>query len=146
MHSSPLATRLVLLLCALFMLGAQMMGLHFHRHAVAAHGGAVHDTSLHLRDTGVHGHEALHGMDHHALGDHASHPDDVEIDPLAAGIAKFFKICMGPALLLLALLWLVGLRSVAFAWFARPVAQRHPSLFVLRPPSNAPPLRLSPAR
>ncbi len=135
-----------MLLCALFMLTAQLMGLHFHRHAVAAHAGETQGTSLHLRDTGVHGHESLHGTNHHAASDRASHPDDVEIDPLADGIAKFIKICMAPAVLLLSLLWLVTLRPTIFAWFAPAVAQPHPALFVLRPPSHAPPLRLSPAR
>jgi hypothetical protein len=135
-----------MLLCALFMLTAQLMGLHFHRHAAVVHAGIDEGISLHLRDTGVHAHESLNDMSHHAPDDRASHPDVVEIDPLASGLAKFIKICMAPAMLLLAMLWLAALRPAAPAAIARSAARLHPSLFVLRPPSNAPPLRLSPVR
>jgi hypothetical protein len=146
MSALSLTTRIALLLCVLCMVAAQLTGVHFHRHAIAAHAGAQHGISLHLRDTGVHGHESLQGKDHHAPGDRASHPDDVEIDPLAAGFAKFLKICMGAALPVLAVLWLVAMQPVAVASRWRPPVHQRPSLFVLRPPSHAPPLKLSLSR
>jgi hypothetical protein len=133
---------MVMVFCAVTMLLAQLMGLHFHRHVADA--GSAHGTSLHLRDVGVHMHEAAAA--HDEAGDRASHPDeDLEIDPLGTGIAKFFKAWVGPAFLAVAILCLLVTLPVAQLGTPRPAFHR-PALFALRPPSNAPPLKLSLAR
>lgn len=130
-----------MVLCAVNMLLAQMMGLHFHRHVAGA---SAHGTSLHLRDAGLHLHEAADA--HHAPGDRASHPDeDLEVDPLGAGFAKFSKLWLNTACLLLAVFLLLIAAPAATRRFEPPV-RRHPALFFLRPPSHAPPLKLSLAR
>lgn len=135
----PLTPRLVMVLCAVMMLLAQLMGLHFHRHVAAA--GSEHGTSLHLRDVGVHMNEAADV--HDAAGDRASHPDeDLEIDPLGTGIAKFVKLWLGPALLVVAIFCLLVTQPLPRAGATRPAFHR-PARFALRPPSNAPPLKLS---
>jgi hypothetical protein len=131
--------RITILACAIVLLLAQMTGLHFHRHVLAA--GPDHGMSLHLRDAGVHVH-ADQG-DHHAPADRASHPDeDVEIDPLGAGIAKVFKVWLSTACLLVTLLCLF-VATPAAAVSPERTRRPHPALFVLRPPSHAPPLELS---
>ncbi len=131
-----------MVLCAMNMLLAQMMGLHFHRHMVG--GAADHGPSLHLRDAGMHLHEAAH--QHHATDDRASHPDeDLEIDPLGAGFAKFSKIWLNTAFALVAVFCLLVVGTGAPRRFLQRV-RHHPALFFLRPPSNAPPLKLSLAR
>jgi hypothetical protein len=138
-----------MVLCAVSLLLAQLMGTHFHRHAHVdgAHSGHDHRTTVHLRDADVHAHAALDVGDHHAFDDRASHPDaDLEIDPLGAGLTKFFKIWISPALLLFAMLLLLATGPplrIRPQWL---VSRPHPALFVLRPPSNAPPLKLSPVR
>lgn len=126
-------------LCALNLLLVQGLGLHFHRHMHADAAG--HPPSMHLRDTGVHLHEeAGH---HHVAGDHASHPgDDVEVDPVGAGFAKFFKVWLGTTPQPVGISALLAVAPPAQADFQQP-ARRHPDLFFLRPPSNAPPLNPS---
>ena len=98
-----------MVICAMNMLLAQLMGLHFHRHVGVDDAG--HGTSLQLRDAGIH----LHGADdshhrsdhHHSSADRASHPDaDLEIDPLGASVAKFSKVWLNAAVLLVAMLCL----------------------------------------
>lgn len=119
--------------CAMNMLLAQMMGLHFHRHVA---GLTDHGVSLHLRDAGMHLHE---DSGHHAMADRAAHPDeDLEIDPLGTGLAKFAKVWLTPALVFVLALCLIALAHVPAARF-EPLRRRHPALFFLRPPSNAPP-------
>jgi hypothetical protein len=123
--------------CAVNMLLAQTMGLHFHQHIQG--GGAGHGTSLHLRDAGMHLHEAADK--HDSSTDRASHPDeDLEIDPLGAGFAKFSKVWLNTAFVLLATICLVLLMPAVLASF-EPQRRRHPALFFLRPPSHAPPLQ-----
>jgi hypothetical protein len=130
-----LTLRMIMALCAVNMLLAQMMGLHFHRHVMAVESG--HGMSLHLRDAGTHLHEEADG--HHAAADRASHPDeDVEVDPLGTGLAKFSKVWFTPALLfIVALCMLAVVLRTAPAFES--LTRRHPALFFLRPPSNAPP-------
>jgi hypothetical protein len=130
--------------CALMLLVAQTMGLHFHRHAHVDAADADHGTTLHLRDADIHTHSALDDHDHHTAGDRASHPDvDLEIDPLGAGLAKIFKIWLGPVMLLFAMLLLLPTGPALPAGVQWLFSRVHPPLFVLRPPSNAPPLKLS---
>ncbi len=144
MKSPSFSIRLLMVACAMMMLAGQLMGLHFHRHLSGGDAGFGHGLSLHLRDADVHSHAAAQLHDHHAIDDRAAHPDDdVEIDPLAAGLAKLIKIWVAPCVLLLALLWCLDVRWSVLQRVDRPVARRHPSLFVLRPPSHAPPLKLS---
>jgi hypothetical protein len=133
--------RILMVLCALNMLFAQLLGLHFHRHVID--GPTDHGTSLHLRDAGLHLHEDA--ADHHAAGDRASHPDeDVEIDPLGTGLAKFSKVWLGAAVLfLVAFALLIVVPASTFR--VPPFIPRRMALFALRPPSNAPPPEPSPA-
>jgi hypothetical protein len=132
---------MVIVLCAVNMLLVQALGLHFHRHIQADAGD--HGTSLHLRDAGMHVHE--NGVDHHARGDHASHPDeDLEIDPLGAGVSKFSKIWLVAAVLSVVVLCLFVVVPACARAFEPPLRRRL-ALFSLRPPSNAPPLDPSPA-
>lgn len=137
--------RLVAVLCVLSMLAGQLMGLHFHRHAPGLDGAGASATSIHRRDTGVHLQGSADHAAHHAAADRASHPgEDVEIDPLAGGLVKFLKNLLGAGFFLCTLLLLV--RAVSANVPLRPLrsgAVLHPALFVLRPPSNAPPLKLS---
>jgi hypothetical protein len=133
----PLTLRMFMALCAVNMLLAQMMGLHFHRHATA--GSSAHDMSLHLRDAGMHLHAEADG--HHAAADRASHPDeDVEVDPLGTGVAKFSKVWLAPALLFIVTLCMLGLVLAPPSGFES-LTRRRPALYFLRPPSNAPPLK-----
>jgi hypothetical protein len=132
-----LTFRMIMALCVVNLLLAQMMGLHFHRHVTA--GVAGPDMSLHLRDAGMHVHAEADG--HHAAADRASHPDeDVEVDPLGTGVAKFSKVWLAPPLLLIVTLCLLALVLAAPTAFES-LTRRHPALFFLRPPSNAPPLK-----
>jgi hypothetical protein len=134
-----LSLRMILALCAVNMLLAQMMGLHFHRHVIM--GVPAHGMSLHLRDAGTHLHAQTDG--HHAAADRASHPDeDVEIDPLGTGLAKFSKVWLTPALLFIVMLCVLTMMQPAPSRFES-VRRRHPALYFLRPPSNAPPLEPS---
>jgi hypothetical protein len=130
---------MIMVLCAMNMLLAQLMGLHFHRHVTT--GVSDHGMSLHLRDAGVH----LNEEDgHHATGDRASHPDeDLEIDPLGTGFAKFSKVWLNQSVLILVILCLVAVALAAPSGFES-IRRRHPALYFLRPPSNAPPLKPSP--
>ncbi len=133
--------------CALVLLAAQLMGLHFHRHAHADVATPDHHTTVHLRDADIHAHAALVDHDHHAIDDRASHPDeDLEIDPLGAGLAKIFKIWLAAVVLLFALQLLLPAGPALPSSLQWLFARVHPPLFVLRPPSNAPPLKLSPVR
>jgi hypothetical protein len=134
-----LTFRTIMVLCAMNMLLAQLMGLHFHRHMVAS--GADHGVSLHLRDAGMH----LHEDDaHHSATDLAAHPDeDLEIDPVGTGLAKFSKVWLSPTLLFIVMLCLIATATVGPSRFES-IAPRPPALFALRPPSNAPPLEPSP--
>jgi hypothetical protein len=128
---------MIMALCAVNMLLAQMMGLHFHRHMMT--GVPAHGMSLHLRDAGMHLHAETDG--HHAAADRASHPDeDVEIDPLGTGLAKFAKAWLTPALLFIVTLCTLAMVVAAPPGF-QSLTRRHPALFFLRPPSNAPPLK-----
>jgi hypothetical protein len=136
---SPSALGLIMVLCAMNLLLVQLMGLHFHRHMMA--GAADLRTSLHLRDAGMHLHE--NADDHHATEDRASHPGDLEIDPLGAGLAKFSKVWLSPQFLLAVILCVMVLTLSVPSGFA-PLVRRHPALFFLRPPSHAPPLKPSP--
>jgi hypothetical protein len=127
--------------CATLMLATQLLGLHFHRHTVASDVAVTRSSSsTHLRDAGLHVQEIGPHAEHHAFSDRASHPgEDVEIDPLVAGFAKFFKVCVGAGVLLLALLWLVHAARPTVPALSRSGPSLHPALFVLRPPSHAPP-------
>lgn len=128
-------------LCALNMLLAQGLGLHFHRHMQG--GPAEHATSLHVRDAGLHLHE--HAGSHHAASDHASHPDlDLEVDPLGKGFAKYAKVWLGATLQIVGVPALLEFAPAVLCRVLQP-ARPHPELFVLRPPSNAPPLKPSAA-
>jgi hypothetical protein len=128
-----------MVLCAVNMLLAQLMGLHFHRHMIA--GVSDHGMSLHLRDAGLHVHEDAD--EHHAAADRASHPDeDLEIDPLGTGFAKFSKVWLNPTLLFMVALCLIAMATAPPSRFES-ITRRHPALFFLRPPSNAPPLEPS---
>lgn len=129
-----------MVLCGVNMLLAQGMGLHFHRHMLPDASG--HGTSLHLRDAGLHLHEDA--SEHQAAGDRASHPDeDLEIDPLGTGLAKLFKVWLNPALLFFTIICLLAM-ALAAPFAFESVTRRHPALFFLRPPSNAPPPEPSP--
>jgi hypothetical protein len=129
-----------MVLCAANMLLAQLMGLHFHRHVMV--GVPDHGLSLHLRDAGMHLHADADG--HHAPADGASHPDeDLEIDPLGTGLAKFSKVWLNPIFLFIAALCLFAVALAPPSRFES-ITRRHPALFFLRPPSNAPPLKPSP--
>jgi hypothetical protein len=126
-------------LCALSMLLAQVMGLHFHRHLVP--GISDHGVSLHLRDAGMHLHEQAV---QHSAADRAAHPDeDLEIDPVGTGLAKFSKAWLNTTLLFIVTLCLLTMSLAAPSRFES-IRRRHPALFFLRPPSNAPPPEPSP--
>jgi hypothetical protein len=128
------------------LLSTQLMGLHYHRHAAHSAGGES-GTSVHLRDFGVHVEGAADGVDHHALDDRASHPgDDLEVEPVADSVVKFYKTWLAIGFVFLAVLWFFSCSPIAAAWVERPAPRLHRSRYVLRPPSNAPPLTLSIAR
>lgn len=133
-----------MLSCALLLLVAQLMGLHFHRHADSATAVPEQHTTVHLRDADIHAHSDVDDHDHHSAADRASHPDvDLEIDPLGASLTKFFKLWLYPVLLLIAMLLLVPTGPALPTSLQWLFARVHPPLFVLRPPSHAPPLKLS---
>lgn len=134
--------QLIVICCALAMLVAQLTGAHYHRHLGDLMHAEADVTSVHLRDAGVHlGHDA---HDHDAT-DRAAHPGvDLEIDAAADGLAKVFKSALLAGALLVLLLW--RLAPVVRPRPRRPSTSGRPGrslLFVLRPPSHAPPAPLS---
>jgi hypothetical protein len=125
MSSRCVTPKLIMVICATLMLAAQILGLHFHR------------------DAGLHADEIGHHTMLHGTADQASHPgEDVEIDPLAGGLAKFIKVWLFAGFPLVALLWLVHAPRPTLPAFARAGPRPHPAHFVLHPPSHAPPLQL----
>jgi hypothetical protein len=143
---SRLHCRLILLAFVAALLSTQLMGLHYHRHA-QHHASADAGSSVHLRDFGVHVEGVADGIDHHSLDDRASHPgDDLEVEPVADSVVKFYKTWLATGFVFLAVLWSFGPAPAAAAWVLGAAPRPHRSRFVLRPPSNAPPLKLSTAR
>lgn len=133
--------QLVVICCALALLVAQLSGAHYHRHLGDLMHAEADVTSVHLRDAGVHmGHDA---HDHDAA-DRAAHPGvDLEIEAAADGLAKVFKSALLAGALLVLLLWrLLPVVRLRPPRRAAPACTPDSLLFVLRPPSHAPPAHL----
>jgi len=135
--------RLIIGAFALLLVVSQLMGLHYHRHAVVS-AEASSGTTVHLRDYGIHAEHAADGADHHDFSDRASHPaDDVEVEPIADSLAKYYKTWLSTGLLFLPHVWFYGVRPAPPVRIARAAVGEHPRPYVLSPPSNAPPLKSS---
>ena len=136
----------VLAACAVTLLFAQLLGLHYHRH-IHADSNAAHASELHVSDAWVHevastGEgccQSLHA-DHEAgaIGQAHLDVDSSAVKPVPAK-PMLEDVALFAPLLLLTLLWCLRRPSVPLVPTAR--GDHAPGLpYRLRPPSQAPPL------
>lgn len=130
---------LLLVLCLLPLLLAQVLGVHHHRHL--ALDGAAHHTEVHLADTGLHFRSPAADAAHDGHADHPAHLHfDLERPAVAKGLMKILTDLPTVGLvLLLALLLPLGSGLVLRRHTPRRPAKRRPPRYLLTPPALAPP-------
>lgn len=127
--------------CAAVLLCSQVLGLHYHRHVSGSHHGPVATADRALAtmwDPGAHFHAPAGGESGHQAA-HSAHPDqDLDVEVLGEGAAKFKKgsaqVAIPPSIG-----WAqyeAGSHALAPTRDAPP---ERTHTFRLKPPSQAPP-------